>query len=194
MTEVDFSSLCLQELNSIVSEFGGHECPNPCPPNSAYRVLKSFLIDLIQKDNWKRQTSFTPSCGQKRPRYKQSLTIFSRMGSIIKMKIFLQAWFLEIRGHQDVRVVQVRWTLDPRKTMKGAIRHLPIILLKHFKDANLNLTDLILSLLEKNTPDAQNLFQNLEAFLGSASFRNQKAEAERRINVKNATVKNYRHG
>ena len=71
---------------------------------------------------------------------------------------------------------------------------MPIILLKHFKDSNLNLTDLILSLLEKNTPDAQNLFQNLEAFLGSASFRNQKAEAERRINVKNATVKNYRNG
>merc|ERR1712168_1243437 len=73
----------------------------------------------------------------------------------------------------------------------GAIRHLPIILLKHFKDADLDLTRLIRSLLEKDNADAINLFQNLENFLGHSIFKHQKEEAERQLDIQNATVRNY---
>ena len=72
----------------------------------------------------------------------------------------------------------------------GAIRHLPIILLKHFKDADLDLTRLIRSLLEKDNADAINLFQNLENFLGHSIFKHQKEEAERQLDIQNATVRN----
>ena len=64
----------------------------------------------------------------------------------------------------------------------GAMRHLPIILLKNFRSVDLDLAPLIGSLLKKETdPDAAQLMGPLEAFLGRDQFSQQLGQAKMQI-------------
>ena len=67
----------------------------------------------------------------------------------------------------------------------GAMRHLPIILLKNFRSVDLDLAPLIAALLKKESdPDAVQLMGPLEAFLGRDQFNQQLNEAKTQIQEK----------